>query len=54
MNERTAEVPGARVRPDGRMTEQDTERFRALLARLEHSLAADRRTGPAAVASRDV
>ncbi|MFF3008343.1 hypothetical protein ACFVTF_36735 [Kitasatospora sp. NPDC057940] len=40
MNETTAEWPGAA--PEGRMTEQDTERFRELLARLENSLAADR------------
>ncbi|MFF7988852.1 hypothetical protein ACFZDG_03530 [Kitasatospora xanthocidica] len=40
MDERTAERPGAV--PEGRMTEQDTERFRQLLAKLEHSLAADR------------
>ncbi|MEU9080102.1 hypothetical protein ACFYUY_35545 [Kitasatospora sp. NPDC004745] len=40
MNENTAEWPGAA--PDGRMTEQDAERFRQLLARLERSLAADR------------
>ncbi|MFE4973831.1 hypothetical protein ACFRAR_17200 [Kitasatospora sp. NPDC056651] len=42
MDERTAERPGAL--PEGRMTEQDTERFRQLLARLEDSLAGDRRT----------
>ncbi|MFE6054035.1 hypothetical protein ACFQ6N_25060 [Kitasatospora sp. NPDC056446] len=40
MDERTAERPG--TAPEGRMTEQDTERFRLLLARLEHSLVADR------------
>ncbi|MER7578619.1 hypothetical protein [Kitasatospora sp. NPDC097691] len=40
MDDRAAERPGAV--PEGRMTEQDTERFRQLLARLEHSLAADR------------
>ncbi|MFI8455140.1 hypothetical protein ACIRST_18070 [Kitasatospora sp. NPDC101447] len=40
MDDRTAEWPGAA--PEGRMTEQDTERFRQLLASLEHSLAADR------------
>ncbi|MGA5820048.1 hypothetical protein ACPC54_19550 [Kitasatospora sp. NPDC094028] len=38
MDERTAGRPV----PEGRMTEQDTERFRQLLARLESSLAADR------------
>ncbi|MFC5887799.1 hypothetical protein RMN57_33770 [Kitasatospora sp. CM 4170] len=31
-----------RVRAEGRMTEQDVEQFRVLLARLEGSLAADR------------
>ncbi|MFJ7909107.1 hypothetical protein [Kitasatospora sp. NPDC096204] len=41
MDERTAEWPGAL--PEGRMTEQDTERFRQLLARLEDSLAGDRK-----------
>lgn len=41
MDERTAEWPGAL--PEGRMTEQDTERFRQLLARLEDSLAVDRK-----------
>ncbi|MER7846056.1 hypothetical protein ABTZ03_19120 [Kitasatospora sp. NPDC096077] len=40
MNERTAERPG--TAPEGRITEQDTERFRQLLAGLESSLAADR------------
>ncbi|MER7667061.1 hypothetical protein ACFVXG_18765 [Kitasatospora sp. NPDC058162] len=40
MDDRTAEWPGAA--PEGRMTEQDTERFRQLLAGLESSLAADR------------
>ncbi|MFD5466676.1 hypothetical protein ACFWIQ_28160 [Kitasatospora sp. NPDC127059] len=40
MDDRTAERPGAA--PEGRMTEQDTERFRQLLAGLENSLAADR------------
>ncbi|MFJ9693867.1 hypothetical protein [Kitasatospora sp. NPDC101183] len=38
MNETVAEGPA----PEGRMTEQDTERFRLLLTRLEESLAADR------------
>ncbi|WP_157849763.1 hypothetical protein [Streptomyces novaecaesareae] len=38
--ERVAERPG--VVPEGRMTEQDTERFRQLLAGLEQSLVADR------------
>ncbi|MEU3567632.1 hypothetical protein AB0E96_04245 [Kitasatospora sp. NPDC036755] len=42
MDKRTAERPGAL--PEGRMTEQDTERFRQLLARLEDSLAVDRKT----------
>ena len=37
MDDRTAEWPGAA--PEGRITEQDTERFRQLLAGLE---AADR------------
>ncbi|MFJ6378962.1 hypothetical protein ACIQI7_02975 [Kitasatospora sp. NPDC092039] len=46
MDERVAERPGAL--PEGRMTEQDTERFRQLLARLEDSLAVDRK-----VAGRD-
>ncbi|MEV7598435.1 hypothetical protein AB0O91_13755 [Kitasatospora sp. NPDC089797] len=40
MDDRTAEWPGAA--PEGRITEQDTERFRQLLAGLENSLAADR------------
>ncbi|MFJ8622571.1 hypothetical protein ACIRD3_06955 [Kitasatospora sp. NPDC093550] len=40
MDERAAERPGAA--PEGRMTEQDAERFRQLLASLENSLAADR------------
>ncbi|MFB7907055.1 hypothetical protein [Kitasatospora sp. NPDC056076] len=40
MDDRTAERP--RVAPEGRMTEQDAERFRQLLAGLENSLAADR------------
>ncbi|HJD84710.1 hypothetical protein ACIGXI_28225 [Kitasatospora aureofaciens] len=40
MDDRTAEWPGAA--PEGRITEQDTERFRQLLAGLESSLAADR------------
>ncbi|MEV7773618.1 hypothetical protein [Kitasatospora sp. NPDC086791] len=40
MDERAAERPGAV--PEGRMTEQDAERFRRLLARLEHSLVTDR------------
>lgn len=39
MSETVAEGPA----PEGRMTEQDTERFRQLLARLEKSLAADRK-----------
>ncbi|WP_153882750.1 hypothetical protein [Streptomyces sp. CB01881] len=43
MNEGTTETRGVRVLPEGRMTEQDTERFRVLLARLESSLVADRR-----------
>ncbi|MFE5585784.1 hypothetical protein [Kitasatospora sp. NPDC056531] len=42
MDDRTAEWPG--VAPEGRMTEQDAERFRQLLAGLESSLAADRET----------
>ncbi|MBO1417712.1 hypothetical protein [Streptomyces sp. FH025] len=37
MDERTAERPG----PEGRMTEQDAEGFRRLLAGLESSLATD-------------
>ncbi|MFE7525155.1 hypothetical protein ACFU7Y_05475 [Kitasatospora sp. NPDC057542] len=41
MDERTVERPGAL--PEGRMTEQDAERFRQLLARLEDSLAVDRK-----------
>ncbi|MFJ6772487.1 hypothetical protein ACIQOV_16200 [Kitasatospora sp. NPDC091257] len=47
MDERAAERPGAS--PEGRMTEQDTERFRRLLARLEDSLVVDRKA-----AGRDV
>ncbi|MFI6156429.1 hypothetical protein ACIBCA_27500 [Kitasatospora sp. NPDC051170] len=38
MSETAAEGPA----PEGRMTEQDVERFRRLLARLDESLAADR------------
>ncbi|MFI6847623.1 hypothetical protein OG535_35460 [Kitasatospora sp. NBC_00085] len=43
MNEGTTEVQSVRMLSEGRMTEQDTERFRVLLARLESSLMADRR-----------
>ncbi|MER6300097.1 hypothetical protein ABT247_11070 [Kitasatospora sp. NPDC001539] len=44
MDDRTAERPGAAPegRMTGRITEQDADRFRQLLAGLEHSLAADR------------
>ncbi|MER7753245.1 hypothetical protein [Kitasatospora sp. NPDC097643] len=40
MNESAAE--GSRLVAEGRMTEQDTERFLQLLAGLESSLEADR------------
>lgn len=43
MDESTAERPGDAGRlPEGRMTEQDADRFRQLLTGLENSLAADR------------
>ncbi|WP_158834876.1 hypothetical protein [Streptomyces sp. NRRL S-350] len=40
MDDRVAERLG--TVPEGRMTEQDTDRFRQLLAGLENSLVADR------------
>ncbi|MFG3055245.1 hypothetical protein ACGFZP_30460 [Kitasatospora sp. NPDC048239] len=43
MNNGTTGVQGVRALPEGRMTEQDADRFRLLLTRLESSLAADRR-----------
>ncbi|MFB6892370.1 hypothetical protein ACFCX4_24010 [Kitasatospora sp. NPDC056327] len=49
MNEGTTGDRGVRAPAEGgRMTAEDTDRFRVLLARLEESLAADRR-GVAAV-----
>ncbi|WP_153471088.1 hypothetical protein [Streptomyces kaniharaensis] len=41
MDERVIDGSGARM-PEGRMSQEDTERFRQLLAGLENSLAADR------------
>ncbi|MEV0535111.1 hypothetical protein [Kitasatospora sp. NPDC050463] len=52
MNEGTVEEQSGRAQPEGRMTEQDAERFRLLLARLGDSLTADRRA--AAEAGSDV
>ncbi|MFJ9951747.1 hypothetical protein [Kitasatospora sp. NPDC091207] len=52
MNEGTVEEQGVRALPEGRMTEQDAEQFRVLLARLGDSLTADRRA--AAEARSDV
>ncbi|MFE7560928.1 hypothetical protein [Kitasatospora sp. NPDC057500] len=49
MNEGTTGDRGVRVPVEGgRMTAEDADRFRVLLARLEDSLAADRRV-PGAV-----
>ncbi|MET8704625.1 MULTISPECIES: hypothetical protein [unclassified Kitasatospora] len=46
MNEGTTVDRGVRAPAEGgRMTAEDADRFRVLLARLEDSLAADRRTG---------
>ncbi|MGW2250887.1 hypothetical protein ACWCXH_11865 [Kitasatospora sp. NPDC001660] len=50
MDESAAEWPGTGLPPEGRMSEQDAERFRRLLAGLESSLASDRE---AVVARRD-
>ncbi|WP_344340898.1 hypothetical protein [Kitasatospora putterlickiae] len=45
MNEGTTGDRGVRAPGEGgRMTAEDADRFRVLLARLEDSLAADRRT----------
>lgn len=46
MDDRPIEPRGAL--PEGRMTEQDAQAFRTLLARLENSLAEDRRAAAAA------
>ncbi|MEE1825627.1 hypothetical protein PUR61_26070 [Streptomyces sp. BE20] len=54
MNEGTTGDQGVRALAEGRMTAEDTDRFRVLLARLEDSLAADRRSAGARSVSRDV
>ncbi|MEV6978567.1 hypothetical protein [Kitasatospora sp. NPDC093806] len=51
MNEGTTGEQGVRALAEGRMTAEDADRFRVLLARLEDSLEADRHTAGARVAA---